>query len=123
MNTNNIVKRYTFTEMKAAGESIGYTWFSKGNMDFFNTVLECQPNKYNMFITSEKTEDWQKRRYTLRWFNDGNAQIYTISGFMEFTTMDAVRAHRRTIMQMIACNEWMTPKDAYEVMIGEEVRP
>jgi hypothetical protein len=90
-----MMKKYTFTEMKEIQKEKNLHWFDKGAMRFFNTVLETQPNMVNIFITSEKQEDWHKRKYTLRWFNEETGNVETLGHFMEYTTIDAARAARR----------------------------
>jgi hypothetical protein len=107
-------ERLTISQMKAAGEGIGYTWFSKANMNFFNTIIETVPNMANLFITSEKIEDWHKRRYTLRWYNHETSHIETVSEFMEFETIEGARKLRKMYTDIYKTG--VNPLDAKAVL-------
>lgn len=91
----NTFKRYTLTEIKEAHASIDGHFFSKKAMKVWNSHIESVPNKANIFITSEKEQDWHKRRYTLRWFNPKTSQIENLGPFMAYDNIDDARLGRK----------------------------
>jgi hypothetical protein len=90
----NTIKKMTISEMKAAHKEIGYHWFSEDAMSFFNTIIETQPNKANIFITSERMEKWQPKMYTLRWFNPETKHIDTLGEFRQHSSLEEARLFR-----------------------------
>jgi hypothetical protein len=113
--TNQIKQaQLSIYDMKEAGMKVGYTWFAKENMRFFNTIVETMPNMANLFITSEKIEDWHKRKYTLRWFNHETSHIETVSDFMEFDTIEGARKLRKMYTDIYKTG--VNPLDAKAVL-------
>jgi hypothetical protein len=94
------MKTLTISEIKKANNEIGQKWFAKGAMLFFNTIIETQPNKADLFITSEKIEDWHKRKYTIRWYNRETHEVVTISAFMAYDTIDQARLVRKKLTKL-----------------------
>ncbi|AKA61535.1 hypothetical protein CPT_Stahl107 [Bacillus phage Stahl] len=86
------MKKLSINEMK----ELCPMWFSKGAMDFFNSQIETQPNKVNIFITSERMELDMDKLYTLRWFNHNTNKIETLGDFQEFKTLEDARQFRKT---------------------------
>ena len=84
------MRQLTISEMK----QLDSKWFSKGTMKFFNSKIESQPNKDNIFITSERMELDQKKRFTLRKFNQETNKVNTLSEFQEFGTIEEARKAR-----------------------------
>jgi hypothetical protein len=70
-------------------------WFSRGSMKFFNTKIESQPNKNNMFITSERMELNQPKRYTIRVCTEEG--IRNVGEFQQYKTLDAAKAARNLL--------------------------
>ncbi|AGY48396.1 hypothetical protein Slash_107 [Bacillus phage Slash] len=90
------MRKLSINEMKELNESVNGHWFDKGAMEFFNTVIETQPNKVNIFITSDRMELDMPKLYTLRWFNSETNQVETLSEFQEYKTLDAAKQFRKT---------------------------
>ena len=84
------MRQLTISEMKR----LDSRWFEKGTMKFFNTKIESQPNKDNIFITSERMELDQKKRFTLRKFNTETNKVNTLGEFQEFGTIEEARKAR-----------------------------
>ena len=84
------MRQLTISEMK----QLDSKWFSKGTMKFFNSKIESQPNKDNIFITSERMELDQKKRFTLRKFNTETNKVNTLGEFQEFGTIEEARKAR-----------------------------
>lgn len=70
-----------FGEMKRRNAAAGGSWFGKDEMRFFNTRLLGSPNRYGMFVTSEKPNDNSPRMYSIRAFVPATNQIATIGDF------------------------------------------
>lgn len=88
--------KLTISEMRARHEEAGGFWFSEGAMSFFNTRIESQPNKNNIFITSEFMEDPKTKKYALRQFNLETNGVDTLGEMMEYDTLiDASLARRK----------------------------
>ncbi|AKC02734.1 hypothetical protein CPT_Stills106 [Bacillus phage Stills] len=90
------MKKLSINEMKALNESVNGHWFDKGAMEFFNTVIELQPNKMNIFVTSERMNEDDEKRYTLRWFNHNTNQVETLSEMCEYKTLEDAKYFRKT---------------------------
>ncbi|AGY48791.1 hypothetical protein Staley_108 [Bacillus phage Staley] len=86
------MKKLSINEMK----ELNPNWFEEGAMNFFNTVIETQPNKVNIFITSDRMELDMPKLYTLRWFNSETNQVETLSEFQEYKTLDDAKQFRKT---------------------------
>jgi hypothetical protein len=82
-------KPISFVQMKKLNEEAGMHWFSKDTMRYWGTRLLGAPNRYNMFVTSEKEDD--VRKSTIRMFNPKRNQVATIGDFFAFET--AAKAH------------------------------
>jgi hypothetical protein len=80
-------------------------WFSEGAMNFFNTVIETQPNKVNIFITSDRMELDMEKLYTLRWFNHETNQVDTLGNFQEFKTLEDAKRFRKTYTSIKSIEE------------------
>jgi hypothetical protein len=89
------MKRYTISEMKAIQKEKNLHWFSESSMNFFNTVIETQPNIVNIFITSDRMNHLSPKGYSLRWFNHETGNVETLGEFQLYETMDQARAARR----------------------------
>jgi hypothetical protein len=88
--------KLTITEMKRRNLAQGQHWFSKGAMSFFNTRVEAQPNKNNVFITSEHTGD-ENRKFTLRQFDTATNKVETVGEFMEYETLAEAKEARKNL--------------------------
>lgn len=89
------MKQYTLGEVKQLNKDVGFKFFDKDTMRFFRSHVETIPNMANIFITSEKREDWHKRRYTLRWFNHDTWDIETLGPFMGYDDIETARKGRK----------------------------
>lgn len=65
--------RHTLSDMKQTNKDNGHHWFDTYAMKFFRTRIESQPNRHNIFITSEQPPGG-KRAYALRFFCCGKRQ-------------------------------------------------
>ena len=82
----------TFTSIpavKAAFNSAGSFWFSPGAMKFFNTKIESSLIGGRYFITSERYEIGEPKRFNVRKVvreSDGRLDIETLGEHMTYTT-------------------------------------
>lgn len=88
----------SIAQIKAANEGIGQYWFEPATMDFFNTVIEARGEVFGgcYFITSERMETSDPKRYTVRRAND-NGTIDTVGNMGDFASATGavafIRAH------------------------------
>lgn len=89
-------KQYTMNEVKTLHKELGGKFFDRETMRTWNSHIETVPNMANIFITSEKENEWYaKRRYTLRWFNDDTWEIETLGPFRGYDDIESARAGRK----------------------------
>lgn len=98
------MRQYTFAQMRKASQQNDKHWFDTGAINFFNTVFETEPNKFNFFITSERMELNFSKKYSIRWFNSKNSKIYTIGEFRQFETIKEAEQIRSIIT--VACHSF-----------------
>jgi hypothetical protein len=89
--------KLTITEMKRRNFAQGQHWFSKGSMSFFNTRVEAQPNKENLFITSEYMEDPETKRFSIRKFDTETNKVETVGEFRAYETLAEAREARKSL--------------------------
>jgi hypothetical protein len=90
--------KMSFAAMKKIEQEQGKHWFSKGDMAFFNTKLVGEPNKFNLFITSEENASWGAGRlYSVRMFNPRRGHVATIGEFHSFPNRFAAQKFMNTI--------------------------
>lgn len=89
------MKKYTISEMKELNKQKGGHWFDKGSMNFFNTQIETQPNKENIFITSDRMNYDDPKKYSLRWFNSETHDVVTLGDFNSYQSLDSAREARK----------------------------
>ena len=87
----------TIEEMIFYHERAGGNWFSKENMDFFETKIETPPNRKGLFITSEKNAFGTKRGYTIRLFDRGTYVIETVNEFLQYKTLEEAKEAMKQI--------------------------
>jgi hypothetical protein len=119
----NKMKSFTFAQMEKANKTINHHWFDKGAINFFNTVFETSPNRFNLFITSERYNENQPKKYSLRWFNQNNSKVYTLGNIQQFETID--QAQKFMDICTIAFNffmnrEWDIMDNLYEVIFEKQ---
>lgn len=88
-------QKLTISAMKQMNESIGETWFGKQEMSFFNTRIEAQPNKDNIFITSDHPGDPETKGYALRQFDINTGKVETLGDIRQYDTLSEARQARR----------------------------
>jgi hypothetical protein len=88
------MSKLTINEMKAMHEAKGGHWFEEGAMSFFNTTIETQPTKNNIFITSEYMDDPSDKKFSLRKFCPDTCMVDTLGDFREFDTITDARKAR-----------------------------
>ncbi|QIA28655.1 hypothetical protein [Phage f2b1] len=98
--------KLSINEMKAIQLEQGHNWFDEDAMNFFNTVIETQPNKINIFITSERMELDMPKKYSLRWFNPETAHVDTLGEFQAYETLAEAREARKEFTHSYV--EWHT---------------
>jgi hypothetical protein len=79
--------KLTIAEMKRRNAAQGQYWFSEGAMSFFNTKIECEPSEKGCFITSEYMDDPNKKRYSIRCFDQKTNTVETIGEFRKYETL------------------------------------
>lgn len=79
--------KLTIAEMKKRNLEQGQYWFSEGAMAFFNTKIESNPSEKGCFITSEYMDDPNKKRYTIRFFDQEKNTVETIGEFRAYETL------------------------------------
>lgn len=94
------MKKYTMSELRQAVPH----WFNKSNMEFFQTKIVAQPNKVNIFITSERPSVDDVRLYSLRWFNPETKHIETLGDFHRINTL--VQARKLRKLFTVAYEQW-----------------
>ncbi|QDP42797.1 hypothetical protein HWC53_gp065 [Bacillus phage vB_BmeM-Goe8] len=87
--------KLSINEMKAIQAENNLHWFDEDAMNFFNTQIETQPNKINIFITSDRMELDMPKKYTLRWFNPETFNVDTLGEFQAYDTLDEAREARK----------------------------
>jgi len=78
--------------IKRANRALGHHWFDADAMRFFNTVIESGVIDGSRFITSERMEYSDPKRYSVREAR-GDGSIETVGEFRAYGTLvDAYRA-------------------------------
>jgi hypothetical protein len=93
------MKRLTLTQMIKANKEVKQNWFSVGAMEFFNTQIVDQPNKFNMFITSDYCNVESEKKFTIHYFN--KSKVSTIGAFQAFDTLEEAKKIRLTIAKAL----------------------
>lgn len=75
----------TITKIKQANKKAGGSFFDRGTMKFFNSKVESGVIKGKYFITSEKYEFFNPKRYTIRKITS-TGSIDTIGNFCQFNS-------------------------------------
>lgn len=74
-------------QMKRKNKALGKFWFSRGAKDFFNSEIESKIFHGQYFITSERFDLSEPKRYTIRRC-DVCGSISTVrGGFREYATL------------------------------------
>jgi hypothetical protein len=93
-------KTFTYLTMQDvidANKSIGHHWFDRETLRFFNTRIESSLIAGEYFITSERVDDRDRRRYSLRRAKpDGTVE--TIGAFQAYASKsEALNAARAMV--------------------------
>ena len=83
--TRDLIKRYN--ELHP-----GKYWFDEDTMDFFNTVIEHVYSNNGYFITSERMELDDPKRYSIRQLTDKPEQVITHGEFCMYPSLAAAMA-------------------------------
>lgn len=94
----------TITEMKAREQEKGQNFFSKSTMDFFNSVIETKPNRQNIFITSERMEKYDPKKYAIRYFDYETGKVVTIGQTRQYNSLEEARQARDYITKLLDQN-------------------
>lgn len=92
LNLEGIEEFSSVPQMKAAVRNSGSHWFDKNTMRFFNSKIETGILQKRFFISSERQEITDPKRYTIRYFvRDNNAtpalDCHTVGEFEQFETL------------------------------------
>lgn len=93
--------KYSIAEMKKANSSIGNYWFDKDSMRFFNTAIVSTPDKWNMFITSERMDSNYPKKYSIRLFVPSTSKVVTVGDFNSLDTGEDARSVKREISRAL----------------------
>ena len=77
----------TISELKRLNKENGGHWFDKASMRFFNSEIESKLYAGKFFITSERMELNDDKRYTIREVSEGY-RINTVGKFQAFGNLD-----------------------------------
>jgi hypothetical protein len=86
------------TDVIAANQRLGQHWFSKGAMEFFNTVIETDLIDGRHFITSDRMEIEDKKRYAIREV-DSLGRVQTIGNIRDFASVKGAEAYIETLLR------------------------
>ena len=82
---------FTMRDIRQAVEDVGGHWFDKDTMRFFKSRVLPTVYKGQYFISSEK-ENWNdKRKYTIRKIDLATHSIETVGEFMGFNSPGTAR--------------------------------
>lgn len=87
-----MLKNSSIEKIKSVNEAAKQYFFSKGAMKFFNSRVITNTNKYGIFITSEKNNNYP-RYYTLR-FISSSGNVYTIGKFQNYVSLYYAKKER-----------------------------
>ncbi len=74
--------------MKADSLANGSYFFSKNNMNFFNSKIEAGMYKNNTFVTSEDNCYRTRKLFSVHRYNWETHEVITISKFQQFDNLD-----------------------------------
>lgn len=92
LNLEGIEEFSSVPQMKVAVTNSGSHWFDKNTMRFFNSKIETGILNRRFFITSERQELSDPKKYTIRYFvRDEDAvpalECYTVGDFQQFDSV------------------------------------
>lgn len=93
------MRKYTITEMKKLNSSVGYHYFDKETMKFFNSKILGTYNN-GFFIDSIDNFDGSKRLYKVRIFTNN----YNVCTLEEFSTVNEARDYIKTLNKALKNN-------------------
>ena len=74
-------------QVKQANKRYGRYWFSPETMSFFNSIIETSLLDEGFFVTSERYDLEDPKRYTIRKVKNVSGHIITIGRFKEFKSL------------------------------------
>ena len=113
MNSKNSTTTTTkrplrMAEIKRRNTAIGWCWFSRDSMRYWNTrlfpcTITAASGKHTLFVSSDTAfaDQPNTARYTVLRFEHETARVHYISQFQEFDTLDDATAYMRHIAQTI----------------------
>ncbi|MBP3931286.1 MAG: hypothetical protein J6D47_17195 [Peptostreptococcaceae bacterium] len=93
------MRKYTITEMKKLNSSVGYHYFDKETMKFFNSKIEGTYNN-GLFIDSIDNFDGTKRIYKVKIFTEN----YNVCNLEDFPTLNCAREYIKTLNKALKYN-------------------
>lgn len=87
---------YTVKQVRQANKAIGQHFFDRGTMRFFASRVGRRVYRGCYFISSERREYDEPRRYTIRRVAE-DGRVYTVGNFQAYKS---ARAARRAIEQL-----------------------
>lgn len=96
LNLEGIEEFSSVPQMKVAVSNAGSHWFDKGTMKFFNSKVETGILQKRFFISSERMELSEPKKYTIRYFvrdNDATPALdcHTVGEFQQFETLKGAK--------------------------------
>jgi hypothetical protein len=80
----------TIAEVRAANRAIDNHWFDRSTMRFFNCVIESKLYGGRFFVTSERMNLSDPKKYTIREALP-SGDVRTVSGFRKFSFLEDAR--------------------------------
>lgn len=88
----------SIAEVKAANKALGHNWFEPATMRFFGTVIETPLIGGRHFITSDKMEPGDEKRYAVRQVNE-NGSVETVGNIRDFASVEGAQAYVKTLLR------------------------
>ena len=85
----------TIAEVKALNARMGYHYFDRSTMRFFNSRVESGLYSGRFFITSERMELSFPKRYSVRVINPETGDIQTVGEFQGYSDIELARIAAR----------------------------
>lgn len=93
------VQKMTFAQMRKSSKAADHNWFSRGAMEFFNTVIVSNPDRWNMFIISNqyKPEENTPLIYKVVIHIPKNGKTFNVCDNDGFALQEEAEAYRKAL--------------------------
>lgn len=104
LNLDGIEEFSSVPQMKVAVSNSGSHWFDKDTMSFFNSKIETGILQKRFFITSERMETTEPKKYTIRYFVRDYEGVPSLECFCvgEFQQFDSVADAKKYLKAYLA---------------------